>query len=96
VPAKGAVKINGVEVNARDGVAIEDVEEIKIEATPTPRSCWSRRRRCSDDSATLNVTGRLGGPLCFRRAERWLAPRMRGRRMRPTQRRGAMPTRDST
>lgn len=33
VPAKGAVKVNGVEVNARDGVAIEDVEEITIEAT---------------------------------------------------------------
>jgi redox-sensitive bicupin YhaK (pirin superfamily) len=32
VPASGAVEINGVRVNARDGAAIADVELLKITA----------------------------------------------------------------
>ncbi len=32
VPAKGAVEIDGVRVNARDGAAIEDVETLKVVA----------------------------------------------------------------
>jgi redox-sensitive bicupin YhaK (pirin superfamily) len=32
VPAKGAVEIDGVRVNARDGAAIEDVDTLKVKA----------------------------------------------------------------
>jgi len=32
VPAKGAIEIDGVRVNARDGAAIEDVETLKVTA----------------------------------------------------------------
>jgi redox-sensitive bicupin YhaK (pirin superfamily) len=32
VPAKGAVEVNGVRVNARDGAAIRDVATLKVTA----------------------------------------------------------------
>lgn len=32
VPAEGKVRVNGEEASARDGIAIRDVEEIRIEA----------------------------------------------------------------
>lgn len=35
VPATGAVEVNGVRVNARDGAAIEDVQNLKIRALET-------------------------------------------------------------
>ena len=43
VPAAGAVEINGVRVNARDGVAIRDEARLKITALEDPNWCWWTR-----------------------------------------------------
>ena len=45
MPAAGAVEVNGVRVNARDGAAINDVAAVRSRHSRIPSWCWSTRRR---------------------------------------------------
>jgi len=40
VPAKGAVEVNGVRLDARDGAAIREVDSIRVTALEDASWCW--------------------------------------------------------
>jgi len=58
VPAAGAVDINGVRVNARDGAAIRDEARLTITALEDSEWCWSTRRK--PDQRSHNGTSMRG------------------------------------